>query len=113
MVLTFGLAGHASAVNWQWLHDYPARYFSNEDWDLLQQTAFKLYDNNRNKASAKWSNPETGNFGEVTVIESLTIDGKDCRKSRISNTAHTGLRGSSVYVLCKVENGEWKITEQK
>jgi surface antigen len=61
-------------------------------------------------ATDAWSNPKTGNSGTITVLQSFTRDGMQCRKVRYNNRIRNQ-PDTRIYTLdwCKTPQGVWKI----
>ncbi len=61
-------------------------------------------------ATDTWPNPKTGNSGTITVLQSFTRDGMQCRKVRYNNRIRNQ-PDTRIYTLdwCKTSQGVWKI----
>lgn len=115
---TLGLAGGlffcAAAFgqgNLGFLKDAPAAQFSPKDWELLRAAARSVLNDTQDKASQTWSNPESGNHGEIRVTSTWQAeDGRQCKMMQVRNYANDR-QGSSRYPVCRTEGGEWRLDE--
>jgi surface antigen len=104
---TLGI-GIAQGANLGWLNHSPVRHFSDNDWEIMTTTAALALNDGAAGETFNWNNPETGNFGSLTALESVEIEGNQCRELQIINHAR-GLDGTSTRTLCRQSNGEWKL----
>ena len=85
---------------------------TRDDLQLLEAASSRLYEADRPQVGAteKWSNPETGTTGTVSLVEVFDKDGMPCRKLR-HDIAKRGETANQVYVSnrCRVQSGEWKL----
>ncbi|WP_162906790.1 RT0821/Lpp0805 family surface protein [Algihabitans albus] len=81
------------------------------DIDMMRDAARQLYQTERAIGStAEWSNPESGNGGNVALAEKLELQGMPCRRLLHDFTIADGSRQYRYYVdRCRVPSGEWKI----
>ncbi|MCK5649209.1 MAG: hypothetical protein KAI22_10045 [Gammaproteobacteria bacterium] len=101
------LATNSYAVNMQHLKYSPVARFTPEDFEMLQTTAKKALNDNKNGVSSEWKNPESNNSGSITPLNTSMIDGMHCRKVEIINRTESK-SGTTVFTFCKV--GErWKV----
>ncbi len=107
LLTLFIFSGNLLAVNMQYLKYSPVAAFTNEDFLMLQETAVKALNSNQDGQVSMWKNIETGHKGSITPLNSSTIDGMQCRKTRISNASQSGI-GESTFVFCKNKD-QWKI----
>jgi surface antigen len=96
------------AFNLRWLENTPAESFTDEDWQLLQDTVVKALNESAKGDRLIWRNPATGNSGSVTNMGSADGDGKTCIRLGIHNETER-LSGSSVSRFCKQDDGGWKM----
>jgi surface antigen len=89
------------------LNDYE-NTLNGDDMAAISTASERLFDQ-QDGASDTWSNPKSGNGGSITVINSFTRDGMQCRKIgydvRIAGIPETH---SYTFDWCKTSNG-WKI----
>lgn len=85
---------------------------SGDDMNAMMAAGEHLYGGSsvHNGAKTTWSNPNTGNRGNITVLQSFTRQGMQCRKVRYDNRVVNlqGVRSATVN-WCKTPSGEWKI----
>jgi len=101
------LSSNLYAVNMQFLKYSPVAEFTSEDFAMLQAAGVKALNDNSDGKSNEWKNPETNHSGSVTPLGSSTIDGMQCRKTKITNQTETN-KGEVVFTFCKVK-GRWKV----
>lgn len=79
------------------------------DSDLAQiKTAVNNgLDNQPVGSTESWTNPETGNYGKVTLAKIFTIDTIDCRRIRYSFTASNKKHWLLDLDYCKNANEQW------
>ena len=85
----------------------PIAKMNDDDLAMLRraaQTALKKADDGE---TVGWNNPDSGNWGSLTPIETQVAQGAMCRKVRIENHAK-GLSGKSVMRFCEQPDGAWK-----
>lgn len=85
---------------------------NGDDVHAMMTAGQRLYGHNNvhNGAATTWSNPKTGNRGTITVLQSFTEQGMQCRKVKYDNRV-VNLTGTRSYTLnwCRTPKGEWKI----
>jgi surface antigen len=85
---------------------------SGEDLNLIEAASEKLYktDTPRVGATERWSNPNTGSSGTVTLTQIYQKDGMPCRKLRHRITVQ-GDTDPMTYIFsrCRVKSGDWKL----
>ena len=84
---------------------------TEEDQKLVVETAVKVLKEAKLGDSSKWSNPDSGNNGAVTLKESKSIEGRDCRV--IQNIVYiAGVEKINREITaCLDENDEWQKYE--
>ena len=66
----------------------PVSYFNDEDMRLLKETVAQVLDDKDAYAKKSWSNPATGNSGEVEARGAFkTAAGVTCKRVRVTNHA--------------------------
>ena len=98
----------AQAFNMRWLQNTPAEAFTEQDWQLLQDTVLKALHESAKGDRLTWSNPASGNSGSVTNMGPADQDGRTCIRLGIYNKTDR-LSGSSVARFCKQDDGSWKM----
>jgi surface antigen len=86
---------------------------NDADRRAMSAAAARLYqkDTVTNGATDTWSNPQSGNGGSVTVVQSFTKSEMPCRKVRydVHLRSRRGMRSYTVN-WCKTATGDWKIS---
>lgn len=90
------------------LDDAPIAEFNNKDIEMMLDALSTTLDTEADGVEVKWKNSKTGNNGTITPLNSTTQDGRDCRRTLLKTFSRT-FSGSSQYLLCKDEDGEWKV----
>ena len=84
---------------------------TRDDINGLTTAASKLYTAETVQVGAveRWSNPETGNSGTVTLNREFQHRGMPCRE--FTHRLNLGHQREQVYKVsrCRVESGEWKL----
>ena len=62
---------------------------------------------------AKWSNPDGGHSGTITLLSKSTRKGMPCERIQYSILEPGGTRqhGRYVFTSCKLPDGSWKFAE--
>jgi len=108
LMILSGTTMTASAARFEMLKETPTAKFSEEDWALLRKTAREALENGKDGIKAAWDNPNTGNSGSITPLNTMKRESGVCRKTRFFNSAE-GLTAIQIHVLCKQPDGKWKI----
>ena len=103
----FILSSNLYAVNMQFLRYSPVAEFTPDDFAMLQKSGFSALNDNADGKTNSWTNPETNHSGTITPLDSSTIDGMQCRKTKITNQTETN-NGEVVFTFCKVKD-DWKV----
>lgn len=111
VTLWFAAPLSAHALNTAFLREAPIAFFSKDDLDLFRDTVMLTLVRNADGETAKWQSTTTDSNGEVTPLDTRSIDGTTCRRTRILNRAK-GREGQGVYELCRQPNGEWKVVNR-
>ncbi len=99
----------ALSGSWNWLENSPAEAFTDSDWAMLKQTARATLEHGEDGNTATWVNQDTGHSGSITPLSTFDNNGMLCRKAKFFNSADK-MTGSSIFRLCKQEDGKWKVT---
>jgi 17 kDa common-antigen outer membrane protein len=100
--LTFG-------GNLSFLKNSPVTYFKKQDMDMLTRTAEKVLESQEANASGSWSNPKTGNSGEITLAGQFTsTEGLTCKRLRVLNRAKV-VEGTALHTVCKTPDRGWVL----
>jgi surface antigen len=100
----------AFAANMQFLKNSPARYFTNEDWDIFKNAGREALDDSEDGTAVEWKNNASKNGGVITPVATREVNGQTCRDMRISTYASNGLKRTGTYEFCKQSDGKWKAT---
>lgn len=107
LVISAGGAAFAQ-TNLGDLRDAPSSKFQPADFELLWATVDEV-SHGKVGASKTWQNGATGNGGTIKLLKVFTsTDGRDCRRLRIDNHAHS-LKGSTKQIVCKTPEGKWML----
>ena len=90
----------------------PARYFTDDDWEIARKTARQVLDEGKTGEEVSWENPESKNSGSLVPSREFERDGRTCRKLRITNRARE-LQGRATYTFCRQDDGSWKAHGMK
>jgi len=82
--------------------------FDEQDWELLENTIIQVLANDADGDSRQWQNPETGNSGNVQVLDTRKTDLGNCRNLLISNQTKPE-SGVTRLNYCQQPDGQWKI----
>ena len=112
IVATGFLAAPAAAQNLGFLKDAALSYFDDKDVAMLLETVDAALDEQQPHAVREWKNPGTGNFGKAEVLGTVkSAAGTPCKRLRITNVAHNGIRGRASHTFCK-ETDKWMVVAQ-
>ncbi len=106
-LLMTGVPAHAG--NLEFLSKSPVSYFNDEDMRLLKEAVAQVLDDQDAFTKKSWSNPATGNSGEVEGRGAFkTAAGVSCRRVRVSNHAKA-VDGQGTYTVCEDAERGWAI----
>ena len=97
----------ALSSNMRWLEYSPVRFFTNKDWEIAKEAARTALNDKTDGETVSWKNPETGNYGSLTPLTTVTKKGMKCRLLHIMNHANN-LDGQAKYEFCQKPDGKWK-----
>jgi surface antigen len=103
-------AGHAWALNTQFLKETPYAKFSKEDKRLLMQGIDKALAESGEGQTTEWKNEASGASGALTPQKSFERDGRKCREMEVRNRYKT-LHGQGVYTFCQDKAGKWQLAQ--
>jgi surface antigen len=101
----------ALAVNTAFLHDSPIQAMTEQDLELLQQSASRALDQTADGDSLSWGNPSTGAHGTIMPTASWEEHGRACRTLQFDHQVK-GRSGRPKFDFCKQPDGSWKIVPQ-
>lgn len=103
------LPARAAAQNLGYLKDSAVSYFDEKDVAMLMETVDATLDEQQPRAIREWKNPGTGNSGKAEVLRAFkSAAGTPCKRLRITNVAHNGMRGRAAHTFCK-EADKWMV----
>ncbi len=82
------------------------------DLDMIKVTLAQRVHNKAAATSVSWNNPESGNSGLITILKTLTRDGRRCEEIEYRMSPPDKVRPSDRYVLtsCVQHDGTWKLS---
>jgi len=112
-VRAFALAGLMMLVTWspgvlaRWTQTLPP--VSKDDVAMMKAAAREGMDDKPVGATNTWSNPETKNSGEVTLLRRFEEDGRECRILRhVVNVANYSPWERRTKI-CRDAAGQWEV----
>ncbi len=83
------------------------------DIDRAHAAAARLYEGRSIGTVERWRNPDTGDAGEVTLVQSFETHGMPCRTINYTVAFATVRNTLDHYTVnwCQVPGGAWKIVE--
>lgn len=97
----------ATGFNLGFLHNAPASYFSERDWELLTAAVDRVLAGKQDGQPVSWENPESGHRGTVTAVNTTQDQGSTCRELKIYNQVEKA-SAQSYYRFCEQPDGSWK-----
>lgn len=94
---------------WAWMRGAALSKFTDADLEIFRVEARRVLDEEADGSRTDWTNPETGNGGSIKPLKTMTVDGQTCRQTAFRNVTATGIRGQSVYHLCRQDDDTWKF----
>jgi surface antigen len=104
-----GITTLASASNVQWLRDTAMSNMTEQDMEVLRDTARNVLNYGPDGEPQRWENKETGAKGILTPLDSFEHNDQFCRRLEAFNEVG-GASGRSVFVFCRQEDGDWLIS---
>jgi surface antigen len=82
------------------------------DLDLMNRAVDQQVHGRPVGATASWSNPDTGNYGTIKLMNKYTLNGRPCETVRYTVATKRMAVGSEHYTLdsCLLPDGRWRIT---
>ncbi|MCU7960464.1 MAG: hypothetical protein KZQ58_10810 [gamma proteobacterium symbiont of Bathyaustriella thionipta] len=111
VALLLCLSSTAGAVGLLFAKHSAERYFTDDDWALLQETAQQLLREVPDHELVDWKNDKTGHSGTMWAEAFGTYEGKPCRRAYLVNRANRRADSSDV-VTCEIKAGSWKIVSE-
>lgn len=98
--------------NTWFLRSLPVGWLTDEDQQILWSTLMQALDDESDGASVDWSNPNTGNGGTLTVLDTHPDYDTTCRSVRMENyTREREGRGNTR--LCLADDGNWRFAPNR
>lgn len=95
---------------WGWLDKSVYTELNDQDRKLLRATVQDILNNHPNGTIKSWSNEDTGASGKIKVLTTEHKNDMLCRQTSFeTDTANFDDR--SVFLLCKTEDGTWKVAD--
>ena len=102
----------AVASNLSFLDKATVSKFKEEDVKLLMETVDKVLASTDPKAALSWSNPKTGNSGNIsTVLQFTSTDGHSCKRLRVLNRAKA-MENTAEHTVCAVPDRGWLLNPE-
>lgn len=105
------LASPFAMANWRALDQTAMGEFTPEDLDLFIETGREALEDAADGEERAWENPETGAHGTIRPLTTQQIDGANCRRTEIFNSAE-GYEGTSEFLFCRQPDGSWKVVSE-
>jgi surface antigen len=103
----------ASVAAWAQISPFgrTAAGLSKEDWVALHAARDKALEGAAAVGTKQaWSNPKSGNSGTIDIIDTLALDGMDCRSVRYDFSLKMKASNTTYLVHeCKTGDGSWKL----
>jgi surface antigen len=111
LVLAMGAVSWSmdATAMWRWMRGAAITEFTQTDWEVFKTTATRALEEGEDGAVVEWENPETGAHGAVRPLETFTQAGLRCRRTAFRNETGRGVKGQSIYTMCKQEDGSWTM----
>jgi surface antigen len=112
-VLTALAAVPGQAAGLGFLKETPLYYFGDADRKLMNTAVQSVLNDSNGGAIQEWRNPSNGYSGKVQGTGKFkSEDGLECRKLKIWMQAR-GVESESLYPVCRVDGGEWRLAAGK
>jgi len=88
-----------------------AEGLSSIDTGYFERTTQDTLEYGKPGEQARWSNPDSGNFGTVTPDQTFTDDsGQNCRQFETTVTVDNDQRTATA-TACRQPDGQWKVID--
>jgi surface antigen len=83
----------------------------NSDLDLIHSTVDNQVHGKAVGTTAEWSNPDSGNYGTITLEKKYVVNGRPCETVRYTLETRRIAASPEHYVLdsCLLPDGQWRI----
>jgi hypothetical protein len=107
-----GFSSAQATSPWSWLKDTPASRFTEQDWTLMRAAHAEALEHGADGTETRWENPQTGNSGSITPLNTTDDENGTCREARIVNHSGTA-SGDATYLFCRQGDGSWMVQRQR
>ena len=101
-------AAAASAGNYSFLDDAPAKHFTEQDMKLFSAAVNDALDNSPDGKITAWRNPETKASGKLKLLKTFQSQGSTCRRLQIANQAD-GKKSNVAFNFCRQADNTWRV----
>jgi surface antigen len=102
----------AVASNLSFLDKATVAKFKEQDVKMLMETVDKVLASTDPRAAMNWSNPKTGNSGDISTVSRFTsTDGSLCKRLRVLNRAKT-MENTAEHTVCQVPDRGWLLNPE-
>lgn len=117
LLLTVGLvstiicaAAQAQGLTQPWDEMTP---LTPQDRAIIGSTVQSQIHGKRPQTTAKWTSPESGHSGTITILSKSTRQGMPCERIeyRIVEPGGRQQHGRYVFTSCQLPDGNWKLAE--
>ena len=102
------LMAGAGAQNLSFLNRSAAAELTPGDETILRAAFQKALEETPDKEQVDWENPETGNFGSISLLDTHQDFDTTCRTISTRTTAG-GREGGGRYRLCLADDDSWRF----
>ena len=115
LVLTTYPVADTNAQTMDFMEYSPITHYTEQDHRLADEAALDALDNHADGETKKWSNPDTGASGAITVVRTYKNEaGLRCRRAKaVDRTRTPPLRGEFTFDLCKDPERGWQFVRRK
>jgi len=95
-----------------WMRGHTAGFFTDADWQLLEETLTVALNEAADGEPREWRNERSRAQGKVTPLVSDTRADVTCRRVRIESAAR-GTSSSHRYLFCRRGEGRWGLGQPR
>lgn len=88
----------------------PIAKFTKADWKVFGAALKEVCEMDVG-AKKEWSNPDSATSGMIETYGTDEVKGLPCKKTKMAFKAKSEEKSELHYVVCKTNEGEWKIAE--
>jgi surface antigen len=104
--------GPAAAQGLGWMKGDTAGFFTDADWQLLEETLTAALNEAVDGEPREWRNERSGAQGKVTPLVSDRRADVTCRRVRIESAAK-GTSSSYRYLFCRRGEDRWRLGQPR